>query len=978
MNDLTRWNRAGLARFDYLDGNAAVFLERLRRGLAAAFPEWAAAKADGSTDESEEARKLRIEHLYAANPDDLLWQLTRSFARACHVLGGHLDAYANESYLGTASQWESLRRLVALLDYAPQPQASAAAPLVLLLKDGQAGRIAAGLQVKHNPAAGAPLVFETLTELDADAALNVLYARHHLRCPQALSGTALVLAGEFDKLQSGDPLLLEDERDRQHLSAHLVEGVVLGSERTTVTLTPAIPAGFLKGWTAVHLLAKEKLAPIGPATEGVDEVGHSLQLAASSGDLAAGDIVVIRSADDKPYYRRLKNVHDDRLVFYRAVGALRLKGATVARAITVPLTELAAPPKRRRTEGDTVIDTVFAAGDWSRLAGLWLADLRKLTESGIEREYLPAYRCLHAKYVPVGTDPAAVADDDRPGYTALTLTWEAATDGVDSDADLSLKNPQTLLAPPVGAGPWAVDTFLNKSEHGRVQRELVTALAKQTVAGDFAVLVKGAQLAWARLGSIGLDQEHRQATLSAEGVWQDRGGGPFFLSRTRVHGHFTQQARLVGWQDNATALSGRHVELEAGSLPPGLRRGRALIVGNGTRWTENALTDFDATTDPPWLLLRDPLPAGCTASQLRIHANVVVAGHGEVRPPRVLGSGDGTRDNQQFVLDVPDLSFVADAAMTSGVRADLAVAVAGETWTQVSSLKDSRPADAHYQVRIDEDRKARVQFGDGRHGRRLPSGGNNLRVTFRQGAGAAGNLPPGCLVKLARPHPLLAAVEQPIESSGGADREANADLRTNAPATLLALDRAVSLGDFAQLARGHAAVWQARAFRRPPQLARSEQIEVVVMAAGGGKPSDALRAELQAFLLARAEPGVAVAVTAYEPLGFRLSVTVRVRSAAFDRQTVQEAVRRALIDAFSPEVRQLGQPLYRGEVYRVVDAVAGVENSDCAIVLDATTRAALAQVVETGSEVLLARPAPNQCLLLDASSFTPLAEEFAL
>ena len=38
--DLTRWNRAGLSRFDYIDGNAAVFLERLRRALAARFPGW--------------------------------------------------------------------------------------------------------------------------------------------------------------------------------------------------------------------------------------------------------------------------------------------------------------------------------------------------------------------------------------------------------------------------------------------------------------------------------------------------------------------------------------------------------------------------------------------------------------------------------------------------------------------------------------------------------------------------------------------------------------------------------------------------------------------------------------------------------------------------------------------------------------------------------------------------------------------------
>ncbi|MEO1001452.1 MAG: hypothetical protein AAFW69_12765, partial [Pseudomonadota bacterium] len=33
LQDLTRWNRAGLTRFDYVDGDAAVWLEELRLAL---------------------------------------------------------------------------------------------------------------------------------------------------------------------------------------------------------------------------------------------------------------------------------------------------------------------------------------------------------------------------------------------------------------------------------------------------------------------------------------------------------------------------------------------------------------------------------------------------------------------------------------------------------------------------------------------------------------------------------------------------------------------------------------------------------------------------------------------------------------------------------------------------------------------------------------------------------------------------------
>lgn len=972
--DLTRWNRAGLSRFQYLDGNAAVFLEQLRAGLEKQFPQWRQMRETIPPNETEEQRKSRMEALYAKDPEDMLWQLTRQFARACHVLGGHLDAYANEGYLGTASQWESLRRLVALLDYAPRPPASASVPVVLILKQDASGTVAAGVQLRHQPEEGAPVVFETLDDLKADAAFNRLYPKDHLRNPGQLTGNSLVLAGRIDKLRGGEPLVLEDQRDGT-LSAHLLEGAAPGKDSTRITLTPAIPSGFAAGWTRVHLRPKESLRPLGPTSAGVDKLGHALQLAVPSTDLAAGDIVVIASGDDKPYYRRIKRVHRDRLVFYRGIAALTLTGTTVGRPVTVPLTDLEDPPKRRIIEDDgTVVDVVYAAGDWSRLAGLWLADIHPVETGAKQREYLPSYRCLHAKYVPVDTDAARVADDERPGYTALTLTWNQSTDGVLEKLDFKLNNPQTLLAPPAAAA-WPVDRFLNASADGRLQPDLIAELGKQTAAGDLAVVVTGSQMSWAKLANVALDREHEEASLSVESVWQSRGGGPYFLSRTRVFSHFQDIERVLGWQDNATSLAGTRIDLE--TLPSGLEVGRALLLSNGDQALETTVGSLEIHSSA--LNLADELPEDwCTAGSLVIHGNVVDAGHGVMRPQRVLGSGDATRSHQLFTLDVDDLSFVPDASMTSGVGAALTVRVVDETWAQVDNLKDSGPTDKHYQVRLDEDGKASIGFGDGRHGRRLPSGGNNLRVAFRQGVGGAGNLEAGSLTKLVKPHPLLEQVLQPIESSGGADRESTSNLRSNAASTLLALGRAVSLKDFAQLARGHSSIWQARASRQPPGLGRRERVEVVVVAAGGGSLSTALQDELERYLGERAQPSVQVTVKDYHPIGFKLRVKLRIRSSAFDTQEVADAVCAALEDRFSVLRRELGQVLYRGEVYQVVDSVVGVENSECSIVVSEDARDVLKQVLETGAEVQVVRPGPGQCLLFDATGFAPDIEEFEL
>ncbi|MDD2465764.1 MAG: baseplate J/gp47 family protein, partial [Desulfobulbus sp.] len=481
------------------------------------------------------------------------------------------------------------------------------------------------------------------------------------------------------------------------------------------------------------------------------------------------------------------------------------------------------------------------------------------------------------------------------------------------------------------------------------------------------VVMKGGQMAWARLGTVAQDREHEETILSADPQWQDRGGGPFFLSRTRVFAHFTEQVRVVGWTENNTAITSRRIYLQSPLL--GVKVGRLVLVSNGTSVMQSRVEDLDA--NGAWLQISDAPPAGSTIGNLEILANVLIAGHGETRPWRVLGSGDGSRNNQSFTLEVEDLSFVTDTAMATGVRAAMEIVIGGETWTQVDNLKDSVASDAHYQVRLNEDGYAVVEFGDGRHGRRLSSGTNNIRVRLRQGVGMAGNLDPGSLVKPMQPHPLIETLQQPLAGSGGNDRESNADLRRNAPASLLALNRAVSIEDAAQLARSHPSVWQAAAFRLKPGLGRRERLEVVVMAAGGGFLSTSLKQSVQSWLIARCQPGMQVLLTDYVPVRFQLEVTVRIRS-TMESQSVKEAVEASLVGGLDFSRRQLGQPIYRGEIYSLVDAVFGVENSSCALIFPWPQAGVPTddrpRVATAGETVMSILPSPRQCLVLDASS----------
>ncbi|MGD2114562.1 MAG: hypothetical protein PVG07_05910, partial [Acidobacteriota bacterium] len=194
MSDLTRWNRAGLSRFRYVDGNAATYLEVLRQALADRFPgRWDALGTGVPEDlasESGSDRLARLLEQYRRERGDWGWEIARALARACHVLTEHLDVYANEGYLGTADQWDDVRRLVEMLDYSPAPPASATTRLVLTTR-GEEGTVDEGFQVQHTPPdGGAPVLFETLEDLEVDPALDALRPAGWNRSPRTFARAA--------------------------------------------------------------------------------------------------------------------------------------------------------------------------------------------------------------------------------------------------------------------------------------------------------------------------------------------------------------------------------------------------------------------------------------------------------------------------------------------------------------------------------------------------------------------------------------------------------------------------------------------------------------------------------------------------------------------------------------------------------------------------------------------------------------------
>ena len=118
---------------------------------------------------------------------------------------------------------------------------------------------------------------------------------------------------------------------------------------------------------------------------------------------------------------------------------------------------------------------------------------------------------------------------------------------------------------------------------------------------------------------------------------------------------------------------------------------------------------------------------------MTIYGNVAHATHGET-VSEVLGGGDASKRYQKLGLRQSPLTFVRNAASPTGTASTLQLRVNDLLWTEVPSFYERTPNEHVYTTRMDDDGNTVVQFGDGTHGARVPTGQENVRATYRKGS----------------------------------------------------------------------------------------------------------------------------------------------------------------------------------------------------------------------------------------------------
>jgi predicted phage baseplate assembly protein len=268
-------------------------------------------------------------------------------------------------------------------------------------------------------------------------------------------------------------------------------------------------------------------------------------------------------------------------------------------------------------------------------------------------------------------------------------------------------------------------------------------------------------------------------------------------------------------------------------------------------------------------------------------------------------------------------------------------------WERRDDLLASDAAQRHYTV---DGASGTLTFGDGRRGRIPLAGGRIVARQYRHGASAAGNVAAGLVTALADHIPGVQGVLNPRPAVGGADVQNIAELRRDAPAELRTQLRAVSVDDFAALARQVGTV--ARAIALPLTHPDHRNVEVpgavtVVVVPDGTEPNPQPSQDLLDEVCRHLDTRRTICTELYAvgPRYRRITVVARVEAepyAGFDTVTlaVKDAINAALDPLGRPssplpgdsapaeEVRgpgrEFGRDLAPTSLYSVILAVPGV------------------------------------------------------
>ncbi len=890
-------NIPGLPAISYRTGTHARFKESLLARLSS-------------------SAQPALRGLSTRDDSDFTIALCDAFATALDVLSFYQERIANEHYLRTATERLSVLGMARLIGYELAPGVAASTYLAFSLQEapGEPAQAASpvtipvGTRVQSVPGQDEKAqTFETVEALEARVEWNAIPVQASEPWRPAAGDTHLWLKGVSTQLQPGDAILLvgaERETDS-------------GSERWDVRVSDAVEADAANDRT--RIVWTEGLGSVWSSPEPTVEAVRVFALrqrAALFGHNAPDPNLL---NDEGSNLNVLIDKSSDS-------GPKKTLSSAESFDLDAPA-EKSSQPSVSKAEGHAAADQ-SEASDWK-----WK-----------DYEIHPKRIDLDAAYprIIAGSWFVLVSNKDVGLYRAERVSQVSRSDfGLSTRVSRLEPDPDEDIPPENFS---LRDTLvLAQSEELRVaRRPLAHPVYGDSVAleGRFGRLRPGQAVAVSgkrqRIAIRG-DAANLKLRLD-DGVERPLNEGdslilleaPVRLARS-TPGYLSPECFSTLLEQNGTETLRLRVEDRDGH-PGHLDAKTSQLALDGARKDDPVVaeiafiaTSSDAVTDDrdrTHLKLSSPLAHCYERATARLGANVARATHGET-VEEILGGGDARRPDQSFVLRHSPLTYVS-ASTPSGRAATLSLRINDLLWSEAPSLY-SRAADERiYTLEQDDDAHTTVRFGDGAEGARPPSGQNNVRARYRKGLGVGGNVAADTLTTLLSRPLGVSGVRNPEAASGGEDPETFVRARENAPLTVLTLDRAVSVKDYADFARAFAGIDKAHALWVPAGPGRGVFLTVAGVDGAAVPAGTDTHQNLQAALKSLGDPLVPVRVASYRPAVFRLRLAAKVAGDC-KTDTVLDAVERALREAFGFGARAFGQGVSLDEVVAVAHAVSGVE-----------------------------------------------------
>lgn len=238
-------------------------------------------------------------------------------------------------------------------------------------------------------------------------------------------------------------------------------------------------------------------------------------------------------------------------------------------------------------------------------------------------------------------------------------------------------------------------------------------------------------------------------------------------------------------------------------------------------------------------------------------------------------------------------------------------------WTEVQHLTDYGPNDQVYTTTLDEDDIVTVKFGDGVSGS-IPTLYSEIRAKYTVGGGNEGNVDAGTLNTLSYVPGLsevqLTALQADISVTNsetafaGADPESTEQVRTAAPLSLRANNRAVTLQDFGTLAlsvtgigkaNATASVWSSVTVYIAPTRTATDVDDAPGLDELGAPTAefDRLKSDLETFYEGKTLIGTTVTVS--PPVYIDVNVTITyTKLSQYTTTEIETAIKQKMVTAF--------------------------------------------------------------------------------